>query len=307
MRLDTDDSIVAVAGGADANLAWTGRGTQSSHKVDGSRTPTIDSVAVTSTPMLASDTYGEGEDIEFTVTFNVAVEVAGDPVFRFALGDTGAGRDVDAAYASGSGTTALVFSYTVVSSDSDNNGIFLYDGVDLNNPDGPVRLDTDDSIVAVAGGADANLAWTGRGTQSSHKVDGSRTPGICDRTEKIQEVILAEISGVDDCAAVTVANLASITTFGGLGTGTISQGISSLKKGDFAGLTSLTVLNLSRNTLTSLPEGIFAGLAALTNLDLANNQLTSLPEGVFSELVTLELISLGGTLSPSYGPGSSPA
>ena len=120
------------------------------------------------------------------------------------------------------------------------------------------------------------------------------TPGICDRTQQIQNAILAEIADVDDCAAVTVANLASITTFGGLGTGTISQGISSLKKGDFAGLTALTVLNLSRNTLTSLPEGIFAGLAALTDLDLANNQLTSLPEGVFSELVTLESISLGG-------------
>ena len=31
------------------------------------------------------------------------------------------------------------------------------------------------------------------------------TPGICDRTQKIQEVILAELSGVDDCAAVTVS------------------------------------------------------------------------------------------------------
>ena len=93
--------------------------------------------------------------------------------------------------------------------------------------------------VNAAGGGDAATA-------------GPVTPtaGICDRTQQIQDAILAELSGVDDCAAVTVANLAAITSFGGLGTGTVGQGISSLQKGDFAGLTSLTVLNLSRNTLT---------------------------------------------------------
>ena len=105
------------------------------------------------------------------------------------------------------------------------------------------------------------------------------TPGICDRTQKIQDAILAELSGVDDCAAVTVANLASITTLGPFGFGTFNQGITSLQKGDFAGLTSLTILNLGSNGLTSLPEGIFSGLAELADLNLSSNQLESLPEG----------------------------
>ena len=38
------------------------------------------------------------------------------------------------------------------------------------------------------------------------------TPGICDRTQQIQDAILAALADVDDCAAVTVANLDSITT-----------------------------------------------------------------------------------------------
>ena len=118
------------------------------------------------------------------------------------------------------------------------------------------------------------------------------TPGICGRTQKIQDAILAEISGVDDCAAVTVANLASITTFGNFGFGTFNQGITSLQKGDFAGLTSLTILNLGNNGLTSLPEGIFSGLAELADLNLSSNQLESLPEGAFDGLVKLEQISL---------------
>ena len=118
------------------------------------------------------------------------------------------------------------------------------------------------------------------------------TPGICGRTQKIQDAILAEISDVDDCAAVTVANLASITTFGNFGFGTFNQGITSLQKGDFAGLTSLTLLNLGNNGLTSLPEGIFSGLAELAELNLGANQLESLPEGAFDGLVKLEQISL---------------
>ena len=72
------------------------------------------------------------------------------------------------------------------------------------------------------------------------------------------------------------------------------KSIDSLKKGDFAGLTALTILNLNRNTLTSLPEGIFAGLAELTELELGQNQLATLPEGVFDGLVTLEFIDLQG-------------
>ena len=80
------------------------------------------------------------------MTFTAAVDVTGDPVFRFALGNSGAAVDKDAAYESGSGTTALVFGYTVQAGDMDSNGIYLYDGTDLNNPDGPVRLDSNDSI-----------------------------------------------------------------------------------------------------------------------------------------------------------------
>ena len=121
------------------------------------------------------------------------------------------------------------------------------------------------------------------------------TPGICDRTAKIQEVILAELADVSECAAVTVANLASITSFGGaLGLATFQQGITSLKAGDFAGLTALTKLNLGQNQLTSLPAGIFSGLAAIDEILLNGNELTALPEGTFAGLTTLAGIDLAG-------------
>ena len=182
MRLDSDDAIKAAGSTTDADLTHDGRGTENGHKVDGSRS--MVGVAVSSTPMLETDTYGAGETIRFTVIFNGKVDVGGDPVFRFALGNTGETRDVDAAYESGTGTAALVFGYTVVSSDEDGNGIFLYDGDDMNNPDGPVRLDSDDSITFAETGTDVPLAWPdGRGDavgpHGGRLADnGKQRPGI---------------------------------------------------------------------------------------------------------------------------------
>ena len=168
-------TITSLATSTAADLTHSELGQQSDHKVDGSRS--IVSVAVSSTPMLETDTYGAGEKIRFKVTFNLAVDVSGDPVLAFALGNQGDVRDVDAAYETGTGTTALVFAYTVVSTDADNNGIFLKDEDDFNNPDGPVRLDSDDTIRFTGTSTDVPLYWQGRGTQSGHKVDGSRTTG----------------------------------------------------------------------------------------------------------------------------------
>ena len=131
------------------------------------------------------------------------------------------------------------------------------------------------------------------------------TPGVCDRTQKIQEVILDELADVSECAAVTVADLGSITTFGGsLGLATVNQGITSLQAGDFAGLTGLTLLNLGTNQLTSLPAGIFSGLTAIEEINLNRNELTALPEETFAGLTTLEGIELGGEQSHRHpGPG----
>ena len=168
-------TIASVATSTAADLTHAELGQLSDHKVDGSRS--IVSVAVTSTPVLETDTYGAGETIRFTVTFTAEVDVTGDPVLQFALGNSGNVREVDAAHESGSGSKALVFGYTVVSTDEDDNGIFLRDEEDFDNPDGPVRLDSNDEIEFKGTSTDVPLYWEGRGTQSGHKVDGSRTTG----------------------------------------------------------------------------------------------------------------------------------
>ena len=135
--------------------------------------PTITRVAVTSVPLLTSsggstpDTYGADEDIEFSVTFSAAVEVAGDPQFGFSL----AGARV-ADYASGSDSATLRFVYTVQPTDRDDNGIWVGNHATGN---ATLQLDADDAITSLEGTDDANLEHTALEVLPGHKVDGSRT------------------------------------------------------------------------------------------------------------------------------------
>ena len=115
----------------------------------------------------------------------------------------------------------------------------------------------------------------------------AQTTGICDRTQQVQDEILNRLSGVDDCAAVTVADLATVTSLDLEG-----KSITSLKAGDFAGLTAVTFIGLESNRVTSLPETVFSGLTALETLNLQDNRLSVLPAEVFSGLTALETLNL---------------
>ena len=114
------------------------------------------------------------------------------------------------------------------------------------------------------------------------------TPGICDRTQQVQGVILDGLADVSECAAVTVADLESFTAsleFAG-------ENIASLKSGDFAGLSNLLTLDLSRNTFTTLPANVFSGLTSLTSLKVSNGELSSIDARAFSGLTALEVLKL---------------
>ena len=106
------------------------------------------------------------------------------------------------------------------------------------------------------------------------------TPGICGRTQQVQGEILLRLSGVSDCAAVTVADLAGLVSLE-----MASQNIASLKSGDFAGLTSVIYLDLRSNSFTTLPPDVFSGLTALRTLDLSGNPTNPLPLTVTVEKV----------------------
>ena len=109
--------------------------------------------------------------------------------------------------------------------------------------------------------------------------------GICDRTPTIVQAI----AGRRPCDEVTDQHLSEITVLQ-----VTREGLTSVKAGDFAGLSGLERLNLGTNGLAELPEDLFAGLSSLKTLYLGYNQLTQLPEGLFADLSSIESLDLTG-------------
>ena len=97
------------------------------------------------------------------------------------------------------------------------------------------------------------------------------SPSVCDRTPQVRDK-LVDLSPVSQCSQVTSGHLAGMTRLE-----LEDAGITSLKSGDFAGLTSLMSLNLARNSLTDLPPTAFDNLENLSILSLFGNSLHSLP------------------------------
>ena len=121
---------------------------------------------------------------------------------------------------------------------------------------------------------------------------------LSDRTPRVRDAIVDAVWGVSSADAVTVADLAAITSLN-----LRYSGITALKVGDFDGLTALKNLNLYGNRLSTLPAGIFSGLTALTDLSLGSNRLSSLPVGVFSGLTALTELSLWGNQLSALAAG----
>ena len=112
--------------------------------------------------------------------------------------------------------------------------------------------------------------------------------GFCDRTPQVRDGILALLPNVGDCELVTDSDLSGITEILVLA----NQGLTELKSGDFAGLSSVAGVDLIDNALTALPEDIFRGLTAATFVKMENNSLAALPEGLFQGLTNLHTVNL---------------
>ena len=151
ISVDGLSGTVEDGAGNAADLTNAFLGPQASHKVDTSL-PTVNGVSLTSTP--SSGVYKAGDTIEATVSFSEVVNVSGAPQLTLNLG----GMSKSAAWTSGTGTTSLVFGYTVVSGDADTDGVSV-DGLSGTVEDG-------------AGNA-ADLTNATLGADAFHKVDAT--------------------------------------------------------------------------------------------------------------------------------------
>ena len=121
--------------------------------------PVIEGIEITSNSG-TNQTYGVGEAIEVTVTFNETVKVEGTPRLTLRVGI----RNRTAGYLRGTDTAALVFGYEVADGDEDTGGVSIEAGrIALNG--GTIEDETENA---------AELAHEALATQAGHKVDGVR-------------------------------------------------------------------------------------------------------------------------------------
>ncbi len=154
-KLALNGGTIKDAAGNAATLTYNALSAQASHKVDGT-IPSINSIAITSTAP-ANNTYKTGDKIQATVTFTESMKVTGTPQLALQIGSA----TKTAGYASGTGTAALVFEYTVVAADAAPDGISI----------GANALSLNSGTIKDAAGNNAALSHTGVPTSASHKVD----------------------------------------------------------------------------------------------------------------------------------------
>ncbi len=140
-----------------AALLWLPPAEPAQAQEDTTRPTIIDGPVITSSPA-SGDTYGQGETIEISVTFNEAVTVTGEPRVRLEVGE----RKRWARYFGADGAT-LTFTYSVKKVDVDDNGIGI--GKNSLKPNGGSIEDAD--------GNAARLKHPALADQSGHKVQGS--------------------------------------------------------------------------------------------------------------------------------------
>ena len=124
--------------------------------------PTVISEAITSATGIQNSTLNAGDVVSVTVQMSKVVFVAGTPQLALNIG----GTTVQADYFSGSGSTALVFHYTILAGQTDTNGI----SIDAN------ALSVNGGAIQDVFGSDATLTAGAVTDNSGFKVD-TTAPG----------------------------------------------------------------------------------------------------------------------------------
>ena len=199
--------MLADAAGNAAALAHDAIAPDAARKVDGTATPpSLTGLAFAKAAPRdanrdgAGDTYGENDLIEVEATFDSAVTVdtaAGAPTLVLAVG----ANEREAAYASGSGTTTLVFAYPVAAGDEDADGVSVPAG-----------------SIALGGGAigdatgPAVLAHAGLAADPARRVDaaGPEVRGVA-LNDPPQELNGVPTFFADDVIRITVTFSEAVT------------------------------------------------------------------------------------------------
>jgi large repetitive protein len=182
--LQANGGTVRDTAGNDAALTLNSVGSTAAVDVDGVA-PTVSSVSVP-----ADGSYRAAQNLDFTVNFSEAVTVGGTPHIAVTLDN---GGTVYADYLSGSGTSALVFRYTIASGVDDPTGVTIG------------ALGTNGGTLRDAAGNDATLTLNSVGSTAAVLVDTTAP------TVTFSSLAFSSDSGASSTDFITNATAQTIT------------------------------------------------------------------------------------------------
>ncbi|WP_290612287.1 Ig-like domain-containing protein, partial [Arsukibacterium sp. UBA3155] len=280
--------------GNNATLTLNSVGATTSVLVDAS-VPTVASVTVP-----ANATYVSGQNLDFAVNFDESVTVntaGGTPQLAITVGAT----TRQASYASGSGSSALLFRYTVQTGDNDTDGISIgtlsaNGGTlrDAGNNDATLTLNSVGATTAVLVDAVAPdvpsvpdlTTGSDTGASSTDNITFDTTPTFAGTAEPNSTVTIT--SSIDGSLGNTVADGSGNWSFTGSGVTAGNHNITA-QAADTAGNTSAASGALSINIDTTVP--------AISYAAFDQNQVTTENQTALS--VTVNGAEIGTTASYS--------
>ncbi|BBU68776.1 hypothetical protein ICHIJ1_19900 [Fluviibacter phosphoraccumulans] len=233
--------------------------------------PEVQSIAITGADGLQNSRLNAGDVVRITVTMSEAVTVTGTPNLGLKIGST----TVQAAYASGSGTDALVFEYTIQAGQTDIDGISIdADSLSLNG-----------GTIMNAANNNADLSHFGASDNAGYLVDTTAPTGTlttaslldtASATVKSSEVGTAYLVSSD----ITIADKASLDSF-------------VADTNNDAKWNSVNITAANTNTNLSL-AGLLIGNYKLYTVDQAGNLSSASSNTVTVLPSTLDLSTVSG-------------
>lgn len=281
--------------------------------------PDVISPAITNVTVPSNGTYVAGQNLDFTVTFDEPVLVAGGTPYLPVTLDTGG--VVHANYITGSGSQDLVFRYTIAAGNLDADGIvsgsaITPDGATLKDAAGnaaglnlsgvgstsgvlvdavapTITISSPSPTVTTTGPVEFTVTYADTGM---HAVTLASTDVTLNRTSTADGTI--SVSGTGWTRTVTISDITGHGTLGiSIASGTASDTVGNLAPASDASATAtVNLLPVISGTVAGQTVNDNATLAPFTGVTIAN---TDVPDQSLTCTVSLDNSAKGGFTTAS--------
>ncbi len=260
---DTGDTLVYTLGGDDAALFSVVSTSGQLQTKAALNYETTTSYSVTITVSDGSLTDEIDVTIDVTNVNEAPVFTDGDSTSRSVAENTAAGQNIGSAVAATDVDSNTILDYTLSGDDAASFSIVSTSGQLQTKTALDYETDTSYSVTITV--SDGSL--TDNIDVTINVTDVTEFTPVNQRTQQVQDAIVAVFRGLLNVDDITATHVAAITHLDLSG-----QSITSLKSGDFDGLTALRLLNLRNNSISDISA--LEDLTSLTSLFLSGNPIT---------------------------------